>query len=69
MNEVLLEELLIYGTVFLLCSLTVFFYLRKKNKKTIETVKKVAIAKEEGLFEPISLYPSIDLNSCIGSGA
>jgi len=69
MNEVLLEELLIYGTVFLLCALTVFFYLRRKNKKTIEIVKKVAIAKEEGLFEPISLYPSIDLSSCIGSGA
>ena len=69
MNEVLLEELLIYGTVFLLCALTVFFYLRRKNKKTIETVKKVAIAKEEGLFEPISLYPFIDLSSCIGSGA
>jgi len=69
MNEVLLEELLVYGTVFLLCALTVFFYLRKKNKKTIETVKKVAIAKDEGLFEPVSLYPSIDLNSCIGGGA
>jgi thioredoxin reductase/NAD-dependent dihydropyrimidine dehydrogenase PreA subunit len=69
MNEVLLEELLVYGTVFLLCALTVFYYLRKKKKKTIETVKKVAIAKEEGLFEPISLYPSIDLNACIGSGA
>jgi len=69
MNEVLLEELLVYGTVFLLCALTVFFYLRKKKKKTIETVKKVAIAKEEGLFEPVSLYPFIDLNTCIGSGA
>lgn len=69
MNEVLLEELLVYGTVFLLCALTVFFYLRKKKKKTIETVKKVAIAKEEGLFEPVSLYPFIDLNACIGSGA
>jgi thioredoxin reductase/Pyruvate/2-oxoacid:ferredoxin oxidoreductase delta subunit len=69
MNEVLLEELLVYGTVFLLCALTVFFYLRKKKIKTIETVKKVAIAKEEGLFEPVSLYPSIDLNACIGSGA
>jgi len=69
MNEVLLEEVLVYGTVFLLCALTVFFYIRKKNKKTIETVKKVAIAKEEGLFEPVSLYPFIDLNACIGSGA
>jgi thioredoxin reductase (NADPH) len=69
MNEVLLEELLIYGTVFLLCAITVFLYMRKKKKKTIETVKKVTIAKEEGLFEPVSLYPSINLNACIGSGA
>ncbi len=69
MEEVLLEKLLVYGTVFLLCGLTVFLYLKRKKKKTITTVKKVAIAKEEGLFEPVSLYPSIDLNSCIGGGA
>lgn len=69
MDEVLLEELLTYGTVFLLCAITVFVYLRRKTKKSVETVKKVAIAKEEGLFEPVSLYPHIDLNACIGSGA
>ena len=69
MEEVILEELFVYGIVFLLCAITIFFYLRKKNKKTIETVKKVAVAKEEGLFEPVSLYPHIDLNTCIGSGA
>ncbi len=69
MEEVLLEKLFVYGTVFLLCGLTVFLYLKRKKKKTITTVKKVAIAKEEGLFEPVSLYPSIDLNSCIGGGA
>ena len=69
MEEVLLEELLVYGTVFLLCAITVFIYLRKKKKNTVETVKKVAVAKEEGLFEPVSLYPFIDLNTCIGSGA
>jgi thioredoxin reductase/NAD-dependent dihydropyrimidine dehydrogenase PreA subunit len=34
-----------------------------------ETIKKVAIAKEEGLYEPVSLYPHIDLNTCIGSAA
>ncbi len=31
--------------------------------------KKVALAKEEGLFEPISLHPFIDLSTCIGSAA
>ena len=69
MEEVLLEELLVYGIVFLLCAITVFLHLYYKKKKTIETVKKVAVAKEEGLFEPVSLYPFIDLNACIGSGA
>ena len=69
MNEVLLEELLVYGIVFLLCAITVFLHLYYKKKKTIETVNKVAVAKEEGLFEPVSLYPYIDLNACIGSGA
>ena len=29
----------------------------------------MAQAKEDGLFEPVSLYPHIDLNQCIGSGA
>ena len=69
MDEVLIEEIIIYGTVFMLCVVTVFIYLRKKNKKSVETVKKVAVAKDEGLFEPVSLYPYIDLNTCIGSGA
>jgi thioredoxin reductase/Pyruvate/2-oxoacid:ferredoxin oxidoreductase delta subunit len=69
MNEVLLEELIIYGSVALLCALTIAFYLRKKKKKSIKTEMKVAVAKEEGLYEPVSLYPHIDLNACIGSGA
>ena len=69
MEEVILEELLVYGTVFLLCAITVYFYLRKKKKTYKKTEVKVALAKEEGLFEPVSLYPFIDLNTCIGSGA
>jgi len=69
MDEVLLEQLIVYGAVLLLCTLTIFFYMRRKTKKSIETVKKVAVAKEEGLFEPISLHPHINLADCIGSGA
>ena len=45
------------------------FYLRKKNKTSKQTLEKVAIAKEEGLYEPVSLHPYIDPNVCIGSGA
>ncbi|MGB5556014.1 MAG: NAD(P)-binding domain-containing protein [Flavobacteriaceae bacterium] len=69
MNEVLLEEIIIYGTVFVLCAIIIFFYLRKKKVKSVKTEEKVELAKVEGLFEPVSLYPHIDLNLCIGSGA
>lgn len=69
MEEVFLEQIIIYGTVFILCIGTVYFYLRKKKVKSIKTEKKVAVAKEEGLFEPVSLYPHINLNACIGVGA
>ena len=37
------------------------------NREVI--AEKVKVAKEEGKFEPVSLHPYIDLNTCIGSGA
>ena len=69
MEEVMLEQIVAYGAVFLLCGIIILFYLRRKKGKSAVTEKKVEVAKEEGLFEPISLYPHIDLNLCIGSGA
>ncbi|MAM28251.1 MAG: 4Fe-4S ferredoxin [Flavobacteriaceae bacterium] len=68
-DTVLLEQLFTYGLVLLFCVLIFAFYLRKKNKTSKQTLKKVAIAKEEGLYEPVSLHPYIDPNACIGSGA
>ena len=42
----------------------------KKLKKSSQLVEaKVEKAKVEGLFEPVSLYPEIDVNNCIKSGA
>ncbi len=69
MDEVFIEQIIIYGSVLLLCALTVFFYMRKKKGKSVVVEKKVTVAKEEGLYEPVSLYPYIDLNTCIGSAA
>ncbi len=69
MDEVLLEQIIIYGSVFVLCAITIYFYLRKKKVKSNVVEKKVEIAKKEGLFEPVSLHPHIELNSCIGSAA
>ena len=68
-DTVLLEQVFTYGLVLLFCILIFAFYLRKKNKTSKQTLKKVAIAKEEGLYEPVSLHPYIDPNACIGSGA
>jgi len=67
--EVLIEQIVIYGSVILLCGLTIFFYMRSLKKKSDIVEKKVAKAKEEGMFEPVSLHPYIDLNTCIGSAA
>lgn len=67
--EVMIEQILIYGTVFLLCGVIIYFYLRHQQRTSDETSRKIAIAKEEGRFEPVSLHPYIDLSTCIGSGA
>jgi len=69
MKEVIIEQISVYGSVFVLCATTIFFYVRKKTVKSKEIKIKVAVAKEEGLFEPVSLHPYIDLNTCIGSAA
>lgn len=69
MDEIIFEQFIVYGAVLLLCFLAVFFYLRKQKRHSKEILKKVTIAKEEGMFEPISLHPYIDLNTCIGSAA
>ncbi len=67
--EILTEEIAVYGFVFLLCAIIVSLYLIKQKKQSAETIRKVEIAMQEGLFEPVSLHPFIDLNVCIGSGA
>ncbi len=67
--SVFLQEIVVYGAVFLLCGVVVYFYLKGQKKTSQVTQQKVAIAKEEGVYEPVSLYPYIDLNICIGSAA
>jgi thioredoxin reductase (NADPH) len=64
-----LESILIYAAVFLLCAIVVYLYLRKIKKDSHVVAEKVELAKVEGLFEPVSLHPYIDLKTCIGSAA
>lgn len=64
-----IEQILVYGVIFIVCGFIIFLYLRQQQVSSKKTEIKVAIAKEEGLFEPVSLHPYIDLNVCIGSAA
>jgi thioredoxin reductase/ferredoxin len=47
----------------------VFIYLRKQKRDSKKVEAKIVIAKQEGLYEPISLHPVIDEGSCIRTGA
>ncbi|MCB9350828.1 MAG: NAD(P)-binding domain-containing protein [Lewinellaceae bacterium] len=65
----ILEQIIIYSIVFLVCGVIIFIYLRKLKKASKKVEAKIEIAKQEGLHEPVSLHPVIDLNTCIKSGA
>ncbi len=67
--EILLENIIIYSFVILLCIVAVFVYIRKQNKKSRIVEDKIKKAKEEGLYEPVSLHPVVNVNSCIQTGA
>jgi thioredoxin reductase (NADPH) len=67
--EVLLEKIIIYGIVVALILLTIFLYVRQLKRNSRRVEEKILKAKEEGLHEPISLHPEIDVNTCIQSGA
>lgn len=67
--EQLIENILVYGIVFLLCLVVVILYLRKQKKETRAVEEKIEKAKLDGMFEPVSLHPVINPNSCIKTGA
>ncbi|MDA3853443.1 MAG: NAD(P)-binding domain-containing protein [Bacteroidales bacterium] len=63
------EKWLINGAVVCIIALILLIYILKLKRETKRSEKKVAFAKAHGLYEPISLHPVIDPNSCIKSGA
>ena len=69
MEQALLEKLITYlvAAVFLIVLVVIYVRRQKKESKIVD--QKIAIAKEEGLHEPVSLHPVINVNSCIKSGA
>jgi thioredoxin reductase (NADPH) len=67
--ELLIEKILIYFSAAILCVIIVIIYLRKKGRESRIVDEKIKKAKEEGLHEPVSLHPVVDVNSCIQTGA
>ena len=69
MDEMLLENLIIYSLVIILCLIVIYIYLRKQKRESKVVEEKIIIAKRDGMYEPVSLHPVIDENSCIRTGA
>lgn len=67
--EVLIEDIAIYAIAIILCIVVVVIYLRKKSRESRIVDEKIKRAQEDGLHEPISLHPVVDVNSCIQTGA
>ena len=67
--ETLIEEIVIYSLVFLLCLVVIIIYLRRQKKSSRKVEEKIRQAKELGLYEPVSLHPVVDAGSCIRTGA
>jgi len=67
MNQLI--EFSIYGFFTLLIVIVLLIYIKKQNRESKEVEVKIKLAKEEGIHEPVSLYPVVDPNRCIKSGA
>ncbi len=67
--ESLIESILVYSLALLLCLGVIIFYLRGQRKKSKLVEQKILKAKEEGMYEPVSLHPVVNEGSCIQTGA
>lgn len=62
-------ENIIYLFTFLVSALIFWVYLRKLKQQSESNSEKIERAKEDGIHEPVSLYPAINEDLCIKSGA
>ena len=69
MGQLEIEQVLIYSVALLFCLAVIIIYLRRQNKNSRKVEEKIVKAKLEGLYEPVSLHPVVDPNSCIQTGA
>jgi thioredoxin reductase/ferredoxin len=67
--EQLIENIVVYSAAVIICLAVVVLYLRRQSKRSKKVEAKIAKAKLEGIFEPVSLHPVVDPNKCIQTGA
>ncbi|MCW9065249.1 MAG: 4Fe-4S dicluster domain-containing protein, partial [Ignavibacteriaceae bacterium] len=67
--EALIEDFLGYAFGLILIIFILYYYLKSNAQKSKDVSKKIDKAKEQGFYEPNSLHPVIDTDTCIGSGA
>jgi thioredoxin reductase (NADPH) len=67
--EQVIENIVVYSVIGIICLVVVIYYLRREKRNSKKVEEKIAKAKREGLYEPVSLHPVVDPNKCIGSGA
>ena len=67
--EVLLENIVVYGVAILLCLVVVVLYLRRQKRRSKKVEAKILQAKQDGVYEPVSLHPVVDPYKCIQTGA
>jgi thioredoxin reductase/NAD-dependent dihydropyrimidine dehydrogenase PreA subunit len=69
MYEELIEEIITYSLFGIIIVGLILYYIRKQKHKTQLITEKIEIAKNDGTYEPVSLYPVVDTSRCINSGA
>src|SRR5512133_552162 len=67
--EQVIENILIYSLAIALCIVAVVFYIHRRRKESGIVEEKIKQAKTDGLNEPVSLHPYVDVTRCIGTGA
>lgn len=67
--DLVIEEVGIYGVTAVLILVVLYIYIRKQRLESREVSAKIEQAKEDGVYEPVSLYPVVDQRRCIKSGA
>jgi thioredoxin reductase/Pyruvate/2-oxoacid:ferredoxin oxidoreductase delta subunit len=67
--EQVFENIVVYTLALGFCLIVVMVYLLRQRRNSRRTEEKIRKAKTEGLFEPVSLHPVVDVNRCIRTGA